>query len=215
MSDVVAQIQAALGKSVLSVSSPAANRWFLELGDTSAVQTAVEHLARQPATRLITVSCSDYPACLELLYHIDIGEGILTLRVKVWKPSSMNSITAAMPAAELIEHEITELFGLEFTGNPRPNNMILSESQSQLLPLRNRASSLETRMDGNVANIVEHGSTTAPSKRVMKSRSAIGMPENPPLCSVTCPGKNIVFEIAESSGTVSRHPNLKKKEGGQ
>ena len=215
MTGMISDLQNGLGKSLLSLSHPADNRWFLELDSQSAVQKAVEILASDPMARLITISCVDSPAYLELLYHVDSEHGIVTLRAKVWKPANGITISGIMPAAELIEHEITEMFGLAFEGNPRPDNMILSETQNELKPLRNRATSLETRMDGNVANIVEHGSTTAPSKRVMKSRSGIGMAENPPLCSVTCPGKNIVFEIAESTGTVARHPNLKKKEASE
>jgi NADH:ubiquinone oxidoreductase subunit C len=206
-------VREALGGTLLSISRPAENRWFLEIGDPSTIQSAIGMLARDFNPRLITISCVDTPAFFELLYHVDVEPGVVTLRAKVWKPiNTIGSIACVMPAAELIEHEITEFFGLEFVGNPRPDNMILSDSQKELKPLRNKANSLETRMDGNVANIIEHGSTTAPSKRVMKTRGSIGMPENPPLCSITCPGKSIVYEIAGSLGTVSRHPNLKKKE---
>jgi len=211
MTDTLALLRKALGTRLLSIAQPVGNRWFLELD--GAIRLAAETLG---GARLITISCIDNPPYLELLYHFDIPGGVMTLREKVWKPeNSTDSISAIIPAAELIEHEITEMFGLRFNGNPRPDNLILSSSQNSLTPLRNRVSALEARMDGNVSNIVEHGSTTAPSKRVMKSRSNVGMPENPPLCSVTCPAKNIVCEIAESTGTASRHPNLRKKEGGK
>jgi NADH:ubiquinone oxidoreductase subunit C len=206
-------LKSALGKQLLSITSPSENRWFLELSNPAAIQPAIGILAGDFRAMLITISCVDAPAFFELLYHIEAENGVMTLRTKIWKPVNViDSIATVLPAAELIEHEITEFFGLEFTGNPRPDNMILTDSQKELKPLRAKASSLETRMDANVSNIVEHGSVTAPSKRVMKTRGSIGMPENPPLCSITCPGKNIVYEIADSSGTVSRHPNLKKKE---
>jgi NADH:ubiquinone oxidoreductase subunit C len=213
MTAAINVLKSSLGKHLLSISSPAENRWFLELEGAASVLQAVETLTKNFTARLITISCVDSPAFFELLYHIDVGNGVMTLRTKVWKPTNaISSIAHVMPAAELVEHEITEFFGLEFEGNPRPDNMILSDSQKELKPLRTKVSSLDTRMDGNVSNIVEHGSVTAPSKRVMKTRGNIGMPENPPLCSITCPGKSIVYEIADSSGTVSRHPNLKKKE---
>jgi len=215
MNPTTEELKKALGGALLSVSCPRENRTFLELEGQEAVLQAAEVLARAKS-RLMTVTCSEAPAYYELLYHFDSGGNVITLRAKVWKPlSAAPSVAGIIPAAELIEHEITELYGLVFEGNPRQENMILADSQNELKPLRYRADALETRIDGNVANIVEHGSTTAPSKRVMKAREGMGMPGNPPLCSVTCPAKNIVYEIAQSSGTAAKHPNLKKREGGQ
>lgn len=213
MNPTTEELKKALGGALLSVSCPGENRTFLELEGQGAVLQAAEVLARAKA-RLMTVTCSESPAYYELLYHFDSGGNVITLRTKVWKPlSAAPSVAGMIPAAELIEHEITELYGLVFEGNPRRENMILAESQNGLRPLRYSAQPIEARIDGNVANIVEHGSTAAPSKRVMKSRTGMGMPENPPLCSVTCPAKNILYEIAESSGTAAKHPNLKRKEG--
>ena len=83
------------------------------------------------------------------------------------------------------------------------------------MPLRNKVSELDTRIDKNIQAIVEHGSTTEPSRRVMKTRGKLDMPDNPPLCSIRCPGKQITYEIAEATGTKAKHPNIKKKEADQ
>ena len=215
MTGALCELEEILGRSLLSLSRPEPNRIFLELDGEKALAKAAGALAESGA-RLMTVTCVESPAFFELLHHFDSDGDVITLRTRVWKPLAVfPSVAGMIPAAELIEHEITELYGLAFEGNPRQGNMILAESQKELRPLRYTAGPIETRIDGNVANIVEHGSTTAPSKRVMKARAGMGMPENPSLCSVSCPAKNIVYEIAESSGTVARHPGLKRKEGGE
>ncbi|MFO7618551.1 MAG: NADH-quinone oxidoreductase subunit C [Thermoplasmata archaeon] len=197
--------------NIVSLSMPSANRCFLELGDVSRLPVAVRFLTETRGARLITITCFETPAYFEVLHHIDVNGMVATLRSRVWKTiNSIPSVAAINPAAELIEHEIMELYGIIFEGNTRPENMILTDATSKLTPLRGKVSQLDARMDGNIATIIEHGSTTAPSKRVMKVRSGMGMQENPPLCSLKCPAKDIVFTIADDSGTVSRHPNLKK-----
>ena len=197
--------------NIVSLSMPSANRCFLELGNPAGLPAAISFLTERQNARLITITCSETPAYFEMLHHLDIDDIVVTLRSHVWKPaSSLPSVAGANPAAELVEHEITELYGIIFEGNPRPDNLLLTEAGAKLTPLRGKVSQLDARMDGNIATIIEHGSTTAPSKRVMKARAGMGMPESPPLCSLKCPAKDIVFTIADDSGVVSRHPNLKK-----
>ena len=197
---------------IVSVSMPSANRCFLELGNSNGLPIAVQYLTESHNARLITITCFETPAYFEILHHMDIDGIVATLRSRIWKPStSIPSVASANPAAELIEHEIMELYGIIFDGNPRPDNMILTEEVAKLTPLRGKVSQLDARMDVNIATIIEHGSTTAPSKRVMKVRAGMGMPEGPPLCPLKCPGKDVVFTMAHDVGTVSRHPNLKKE----
>ncbi len=193
---------------------PSANRLFLELGNPAGIAAAMGFFTEVQKARLMTITCFETPAFFEMLHHLDDSGIVVTLRTILWKPANaFPSVAAINPAAELIEHEIMELYGIIFEGNPRPENMILTDEWAKLTPLRGKVSQLDARMDGNIATIIEHGSTTAPSKRVMKVRSGMGMPEGPPLCPLKCPGKEIIFTIAEDSGTVSRHPNLKKEAG--
>jgi Ni,Fe-hydrogenase III component G len=197
---------------IVSVSMPSSNRCFLELGEMSGLPAAVKFLTEKYKARLMTITCFETPAYFEILHHMDVDGSVATLRSRMWKPANaIPSVAGINPAAEFIEHEIMELYGIIFDGNPRPDNMILTEEIAKLTPLRGKVSQLDARMDTNIATIIEHGSTTAPSKRVMKVRSGMGMPEGPPLCPLKCPGKEIIFTIADDVGTVSRHPNLKKE----
>ena len=200
--------------NVVSVSMPSGNRCFLELGNSAGLTAAMRFFTEVQKARLMTITCFEAPAFFEILHHLDDSGVVVTLRNRLWKPANaFPSVAAINPAAELIEHEIMEFYGIVFEGNTRPENMILTEGMAKLTPLRGKVSQLDARLDGNIATIIEHGSTTAPSKRVMKVRSGIGMPEGPPLCPLKCPGKEIIFTIAEDTGSVSRHPNLKKEAG--
>jgi Ni,Fe-hydrogenase III component G len=196
---------------VVSVSAPSDNRCFLELRNLTGLPRLVAFLTKHHGARLITITCAETPAFFELLHHMDVGGTVVTLRSRLWKPAgSAPSVAAANPAAELIEHEISELYGITFEGNPRPGNMILTEDRAKLSPLRAAAGQLEARIDGNILTIAEHGSTTAPSRRVMSVRKQMGMAEGPPLCAIKCPAKDIIFTVAEETGTASRHPKLKR-----
>lgn len=195
----------------VSVSMPSASRCFVELATPEHLPAMVGFFTEKHGARLMTITCVDTPAFFEALHHLEVGGAVVTLRSRAWKPSSaFPSVAAANPAAELIEHEISELFGVAFEGSPRQANMILTEDRARQTPLRAAASQLDTRIDGNLLTIAEHGSTTAPSRRVMSVRKQIGMTEGPPLCALKCPAKDLIFTIAEQTGTASRHPKLKR-----
>lgn len=214
MNQAIETLKNALGEQILSITCPVDNRYFVELEGQDVHLEAVKHLTEKYNSRLITISAVDLPAYHEIMYHMDLEGHVITLKIKLWKPEmELSSVASINPAAELIEHEIMELFGIQFDGNPRPFNMLLDdETQKNFNPLRNKVGKLGARIDKNVQTIVAHGSTTAPSRRVMKARGKMDMPENPPLCSISCPAKNIVYDIANASGTISKHPNIKKKE---
>jgi len=163
----------------------------------------------------MAITCVDEAAFRELLYHYSLGSDVLTLRTRLWKPETTTaSITTADPAAELMEHEITELFGVAFEGNPRGANMILPDGDTGIRhPLSRQQGSIEVRIDRNLANIVSTGATTQSSKRVAKVRTGLGMAENPPVCVLACPGSCATQDISDASGASSRHPGLRKRKG--
>ena len=110
----------------LSFSSPGEHRFFLGLAPGD-VEKAARILAAENA-RLITISALSTNRGYELLYHFHIPEGVLTLKTTVPKNlGEMRSIAPIIPAAELVEHEVQELLGLTFPGNPRKENFILPQ----------------------------------------------------------------------------------------
>ena len=114
------------GIEVLSRSSPKPRRHDIEIASAN-IGKATKLLAKDLA-RLITISALSTNRGFELLYHFHIEGAILTLKTEVAKrDASMDSIASILPAAELIEHEIEELLGVTFPGNPRKTNFILPE----------------------------------------------------------------------------------------
>jgi len=107
-------------------SSPAARRHFMEL-EPGDIPKAAGILA-EDLSRFITISALSTSRGYELLYHFHIEGAVLTLKTVVPKRAArIESIASRVPAAELVEHEIQELLGVEFPGNPRKTNFLLPE----------------------------------------------------------------------------------------
>lgn len=208
-------LRAERATEITSASSPSERRLFVELASTGGVVPCVRILRGKADARLMAITCVDLPAHRELLYHYSLGRDVLSLRARLQKPEAATaSIAPIDAAAELMEHEVTEFFGVAFEGNPRKANMILPDGYTERPnPLSRRAGSLELRIGRNLANIVSTGATTSQSKRVAKARTGLGLAENPPLCGVACPGSCAAQDISDSCGTSSRHPGLKKGKG--
>jgi len=69
--------------------------------------------------RLITITALNYNGNYKLLYHFD-KNGIKTFEVLVQKKKPViESIIDIFPSVEFYEREIHDLFGIEFSGNPR------------------------------------------------------------------------------------------------
>lgn len=216
MSQHIEALRAHLGGRAIGMTSPKNNRWFIEVAANGDHLAAVEFLTKEFKSRLITISAVDEPAFVEILYHMDVPSGVITVRTKIYKPDdTIKSVAPANPAATLIEHEIMELFKINFEGNPRDTNMLIPDSRKDREGgMKRKASAEEARIDRNILSIVKYGSTTAPSKRVMKTRTALGLPENPPLCQILNQDECTIDVIAEEGDVVKRHPGMKKKNGG-
>jgi NADH-quinone oxidoreductase subunit C len=81
--------------------------------------------------RLSTISCVEHASFFELLYHFSLDSRgiVVTLRVETPKQDpSVDSITGLIEGAGFIEREIHDLFGVKFSGHPRPERLILAES---------------------------------------------------------------------------------------
>jgi NADH:ubiquinone oxidoreductase subunit C len=213
--DAIEALKRAPGTEIVSASAPTGRRWFAEISSPAGLLPCVETLRGKAGARLMAITCVDEPAFRELLYHYSLGSDVLTLRTMLWKPDTVvASITPSDPAAELMEHEITELFGVAFEGNPRGANMILPDGDAGTRsPLSRQQGSIEVRIDRNLASIVSTGATTQSSKRVAKVRVGLGMAENPPVCGLACPGSCATQDISDASGASSRHPGIRKKKG--
>ena len=95
----------------------------------------VGELVKSPH-RLCVISGSDKGETVEVLYHFDLGEKLLTLRVALPKADRrVPSITALVPAATLYEREFSEMFGIALEGHPNPKKLFLAEDYAGEPPL--------------------------------------------------------------------------------
>lgn len=86
--------------------------------------------------RLSVISGADLGTALEVLYHFDAGDRLLTLRVQLKKnDAKIPSISHLFPAALLYEREFAEMFGIEVTSHPSPGKLFLPENYAGAAPL--------------------------------------------------------------------------------
>jgi Ni,Fe-hydrogenase III component G len=90
----------------------------------------VRFLFRDLGARFSTASGVDTRSGIEILYHMtfDRHNMIVSVRTLVEKPElSMESFTDFMPAADWIEREIHEMFGVNFIGHPKLEKLLLPD----------------------------------------------------------------------------------------
>ena len=104
------------------------------------VVALLRDLIENDGARLATVTGIDVRDGTELLYHLCYDADLFVATIKVLVPRStdtMESITPWLPGAEFIEREIHDLLGVNFSGHPRMERLILSDDWPEgVYPLR-------------------------------------------------------------------------------
>ncbi|MFH1447813.1 MAG: NADH-quinone oxidoreductase subunit C [Candidatus Micrarchaeota archaeon] len=86
---------------------------------------------------LSTITGIDTGERIEVLYHFELLDKMLTLRVPLDRNiASVETITNVMPSAVLYEREVVEMLGVEVRGHPRPVNTIIADEYSGEPPLK-------------------------------------------------------------------------------
>jgi Ni,Fe-hydrogenase III component G len=103
-------------------------------------RTIVRYCFCDLGARFSIVSAVDTRTGVELLYHLafDREQLMLTVKTLVKKPElEMESCTDFMPAANWIEREIAEMFGVKFAGHPQLATLLLPDDWPDgVYPLR-------------------------------------------------------------------------------
>ncbi|MBU0630050.1 MAG: NADH-quinone oxidoreductase subunit C [Candidatus Margulisbacteria bacterium] len=103
--------------------------------------------------RLSTITAVDQRAGIELLYHLALNNDglVVSVRVLVEKPGlEIGSLTDLVPAADWIEREIYEMFGLFFVGHPRLERLLLPDDwPAGEYPLRKKTFGSENELPGS------------------------------------------------------------------
>jgi Ni,Fe-hydrogenase III component G len=115
------------------------SRVFISI-DKSILRNMVNALLSELDARFSTISGVDYVDNLGLTYHFALDSAGLVLSFKVKVPNDkpeVDSISDIVPAAQFIEREIHDLFGIGFNGHPNLGKWILGDDWPEgVYPLR-------------------------------------------------------------------------------
>ena len=87
---------------------------------------------------------------LELLYHFCKSAAVVTLRVTIpYDDARVDSICDLISSVSMYEREAAELFGIEFTGTPSTEKLVLPDNwPAGVYPLRKTFNGLENLAKG-------------------------------------------------------------------
>ncbi len=94
------------------------------------IRDCVRVLFDQFGARLSTISAVDRNFKFDVLYHFTLDQEGLVASVCLSTPkqaASLDSVTDILPAANWIEREVQELFGIKFVGHPSPGKLLTSD----------------------------------------------------------------------------------------
>jgi len=203
MSSLLNRLESRLGEKA-SVSSTKNRRYTITVKPNDLVGVA-KTLSDEFNIRFMTSTCVDEGLDLNILHHFDIGGEVVTLATSIPKESpQVQSIALVVPAAQWIEREITDLFGVRFDGNPQQGILIANESWSgQTPPLQKpREGKVVAEYRGAVENVIALGAVVPLSSFTKKKREESGMSST-----------TITLEDEEALDEV--HEIIKKSKGDQ
>ncbi len=202
--EIASRLREILGPKALRIETPTERRVFLtaRAGDLEDVMRAVMGLARE--ARFMTISAVDEGLDVELLYHVDVRGTIITVRVKVPKEEMrVPDISRIAPAAEFIEREIRDLFGVEFAGL-RPEKLYTPEGYEEKPLLKPREGPLPPQARPVAEALMGTGCATAISKTIMRRREKMGLPPTPPGACASPEATRELREMAEAINFAKR-----------
>ena len=100
------------------------------LVDKGDVPEVIRFIFQEQGARLCTASGVDSRWGVEIIYHFayDTQNMIVSLRTLVDKPfMKIESVANFLPAADWIEREIHEMFGVDFIGHPDLRRLLLPD----------------------------------------------------------------------------------------
>ena len=178
--EIVECMRRELGSDLIDAKTPRERRVFLRI-KPAALRKAVNALKKNYSTlRFMTISAVDHGLDFEFLHHFHVDGAVVTLRsVKPKEDNTLESITDIIPAANFIEREITDLFGVKIPNHPKPGNLILTKDwPDDKRPLRKPLEGELPPQARPVAEALISTSCVAPISRYMKrKREEAGLPK--------------------------------------
>ena len=120
---------AALGELIVNLEQPLPNRIYVMIHQDNFPE-AVRIVYKELGGRLATSTALDTRDAVELLYHMELPEDHVVCNVKtlVAKPElKVGTCSNFYPAADWIEREMNEMYGVTFVGHPDPRHLLLPD----------------------------------------------------------------------------------------
>ena len=171
--------------------------------EAADVKEAALAALRGERSRFMTIVAVDTGLDIELLYNFSVNGVLVTLRTSVPKEAgAIETITSMAPAAEFIEKEISELFGIEFVGHTRRTNLVLPDDwPTGKRPMRKPlVGDVIPQARASVENLMIAGTSirVGPSSAVKREKA--GLPRMPPLASANPDQMQEVKDLLTRSG---------------
>ena len=200
--EIIGFLKHELGEALIDTLKERERRVFAKI-KSAAVRRAIKALKdKYSSLRLMTISAIDHGLDFEFLYHIHIDGNVLTLRiVRPKEDNTLESIADIIPAANFIEREISDLFGIKIVNHPQPQPLILPENwPNDKRPLRKPLEGELPPQARPVAEaLISMGCVAPVSAFIQKKREEAGLPRNPPITFTDEKAMKEFHEIVKAS----------------
>jgi len=206
--EIVKYLRKKLKENLINYSVPRERRGYVRI-KPAALTKAVKTFSEKYHPRFMTISAVDHGIDMELLYHFDVDGNVVTLQTTITKEKNeIDTITDLMPAAQFIEREINDLFGVKFLNHPKPERLILPRDwPPENRPLRKPHEGLippSARLP--VETLISTGCLATMSSYVKRRREKAGLPPAP---SAVCADEEWSPEFQK----IMKQTNFDKKAG--
>lgn len=181
---ILSYLSEVLGSDLMEAYRQRERRIFVRVKPT-AIRKAVQALkSRYKTLRFMTLSAVDNGLDMEYLYHFSINSIVLTVRsMKPKEDNTLESIADIIPAANFIEREISDLFGVKLINHPHPEHglVLTKEWPEDKRPLRRPFEGVLPPKARPVAEALISSSCVAPiSAFIQKKREEAGLLKSAP-----------------------------------
>jgi len=192
--DIVNLLKKKMADKPVRCSISGERRVSMEI-DADDLKEGISALVKAYQPRFMTLAAVDTGLDIELMYHFSVDGIVVTLCTAIPKETSQaKTITDIVPAAELIEREVSELFGISFEGHPRTKNLVLPDDwPAENKPLsRPLAGSLPPQARGEVENLLTSGCAQVILGYLTEMREKAGLSKLP---SIACANEENLKEF--------------------
>ncbi len=181
--DMVNCVREEVGENLVEAYKQRERRIFVRV-KPEAFRDALHAIKkRYKMLRFITISAVDSGLDMEYLYHFHVEGAVLTFKVTKHKEdNTLESISDMFPAANLIEREISDLFGVKLLNHPQPEHglVLTKDWPDDKRPLRKTFEGILPPQARPVAEALISSGCVAPiSSFIQRKREDAGLPKSP------------------------------------